>query len=234
MHTEQLPFFVGGGGGPNRIQNSFPLVTSLHKAKDNFSKKSEPPYILFVKRQTYCTFLSLSQHNWGGKKSVFRGVKAGSLMAPTILWATSRMQLCTHFHGYQTTQSASISTFPGGCTCPAKEQQCNLLINVLLWNSIGVSGQSTLYYLNWVCVAQSRRVRADITSGVEGPRERDLPAAAAAARSSLLSVPITGASVPTKINSVVQLSVQPLPLPELLPSSPAVTNPHKITTWNKG
>lgn len=144
-------------------------------------------------------------------------------MAPTILWATSRMQLCTHF---QTTQSASINTFPGGCTCPAKEQQWNLLINILPGNSIGVTDRSTLYYLNWVCVAQSRRVRADITSSVEGPRERDLPAAAAAARSSLLSVPITGASVPTKINSVVQLSVHPLPLPELLPSSPAGRNPH--------
>lgn len=63
-------------------------------------------------------------------------------------------------------------------------------------------------------------MRAVITSSREGPQESDLPAAAAAARSSLLSAPITGASVPTKTNSVVQPSEQPLPLPELLPSSP--------------
>lgn len=66
-------------------------------------------------------------------------------------------------------------------------------------------------------------MRATIISSREGPRASVLPAAAAAARSSLLSAPITGASVPTKTNSVVQPSEQPLPLPELLPSSPAAT-----------
>lgn len=81
--------------------------------------------------------------------------------------------------------------------------------------------RATLYYLHWVCIAQSGSVRATVSSSTEGPQETDLPAAAA--RSSLLSAPITGASVPTKINSVVQPSEQPLPLPELLPSSPAAT-----------
>lgn len=71
-------------------------------------------------------------------------------------------------------------------------------------------------------------MRATITSSREGPRESDLPAAAAAACSSLLSAPITGASVPTKTNSVVQPSEQPLPLPELLPSSPAARKSHQI------
>lgn len=62
---------------------------------------------------------------------------------------------------------------------------------------------------------------------MEGLQEIDLPAAAA--RSSLLSAPITGASVPTKINSVVQPSEQPLPLPELLPSSPGATQIRNYT-----
>lgn len=70
-------------------------------------------------------------------------------------------------------------------------------------------------------------MRATITSNRDGPQEREFPAAAAAARSSLLSAPITGASVPTKTNSVVQPSEQPLPLPELLPSSPEATKSHK-------
>lgn len=92
-------------------------------------------------------------------------------------------------------------------------------------NSIKVSDQATFrYYLHLVCNAQSGSVRAAITSSRDGLQKSDLPAAAA--RSSLLSAPTTGASVPTKTNSVVQPSEQPLPLPELLPSSPAGTKPH--------
>lgn len=70
---------------------------------------------------------------------------------------------------------------------------------------------------------------AAINSSREGPTEHDLPAAAAA-RSSPLSAPITEASVPTKTYSVVQPSEQPLPLPEALPSSPAMdkTESHKL------
>lgn len=83
-----------------------------------------------------------------------------------------------------------------------------------------------MYYLHRVWVAQSGSATAAITSSREGPQESDLPAAAA--RSSLLSAPITGASVPTKTNSVVQPSEQPLPLPELLPSSPAATKSHAL------
>lgn len=94
-------------------------------------------------------------------------------------------------------------------------------------DSIEVSDQATLvYYLHRVCTAHSGSVRATITSSREGPWVNDFPAAAA--RSSLLSAPITGASDPTKTYSVVQPSEQPLPLPELLPSSPAATNSHKL------
>lgn len=106
-----------------------------------------------------------------------------------------------------------------------------LAVKHTVCNSIQVSDEATLvYYLHRVCIAQSGRVRAAITSSREGPWESDLPAAAAAARSSLLSAPITGASVPTNTNSVVQPSEQPLPLPELLPSSPGATKSHKLNS----
>lgn len=146
-------------------------------------------------------------------------------MAPSILWGTSRMQHCTHFQSYYTvSHSRQVSRrFYMSSEGTAVERAVKHTVR----NSIKVSDPATLmYYLHLVCHAQSGSVRAAITSSRDGPREKDLPAAAA--RSSLLSAPTTGASVPTKTNSVVQPSEQPLPLPELLPSSPAGTKPHKL------
>lgn len=101
-------------------------------------------------------------------------------------------------------------------------------------NSVNVSDQaSPVYYLPWFRMARSGSGSAAITSSREGPRDSDLPAATAA-RSSLLSAPITGASVPTWTNSVVQPSEQPLPLPEVLPSSPADTFQPNIRVLSLG
>lgn len=100
-----------------------------------------------------------------------------------------------------------------------------LAVKRTVCDSINVSDRPTsLYYLHWVFSAKSGSVRATITRSGEG----DLPAAPAAVRSSLLSAPITGASVPTKTNSVVQPSEHPLPLPEPLPSSPAAMKSHQL------
>lgn len=155
-------------------------------------------------------------------------VKAGSVMAPSILWGTSRMQHCTHFQSYLTvSHSQQVS---GKFYMSSEGTAVELAVTHTVSNSIKVSDRITLiYYLHWVWVAQSGSAVAAITSSKEGPQESDLPAAAA--RSSLLSAPITGASVPTKTNSVVQPSVQPLPLPELLPSSPEKS--HKLNVHNK-
>lgn len=42
----------------------------------------------------------------------------------------------TALTSYYTTQSAILDRFPGGSTCPVREQQYNLLLNILLCNSI--------------------------------------------------------------------------------------------------
>lgn len=64
-------------------------------------------------------------------------------------------------------------------------------------NSVNVSDQARpVYYLPWFRTARSGSGSAAITSSREGPRDSDWPAATAA-RSSLLSAPMTGASVPT-------------------------------------
>lgn len=137
------------------------------------------------------------------------------------------MLRCTHFLFYHTT----ISHSPQVSRRSSEGTAVELAVKHTVCNSRQVSDQATLvYYLHWVCIAPSGSVRAATTSTREGPLEKDFPAAAAAAaaRSSLLSAPITGASVPTKTNSVVQPSEQPLPLPEVLPSSPAATKSQKL------
>ena len=84
------------------------------------------------------------------------------------------------------------------------------------------------YYLHCLCHARSVRAREAARSSRDAPWVCPLPAAAA--RSSLLSAPTTGASVPTKTNSVVQPSVHPLPLAEPLPSSPAESH-RQMPRW---
>lgn len=108
----------------------------------------------------------------------------------------SRMQHCTHFQPYRTAGHSLrvFRTFYMSSWGTAVE----LAFKHTVHNSINVSYYSTpVYYLRWVCNAKSESVRATITSGRESPQESDFPAAATAARSSLLSTPITGASVPT-------------------------------------
>lgn len=144
-------------------------------------------------------------------------------MAASILSGMSRMQQCAQF---QTYHSESLSGQVSRRSSEGTAVECAVKHTVR--SSIKVRNQATLmYYLHRGCNTQSDTRRAASSSSRDGPWERDLPAAAA--RSSLLSAPITGASVPTKTNSVVQPSEQPLPLPELLLSSPAARGAHKCS-----
>lgn len=157
------------------------------------------------------------------KKKFYMFAEFGSVMAPSILWETRRTQHSTQVHSYHT-----VSCFYHVSRMFYKPSEGTAL-ELAVWHTVCHSIQKSqwsghmcvLYYLHWVCITASGSVRESTTSSREGPQDSGLPAAAAAARSLLLSAAITGASVPIKTISVVQPSEQPLPLPELLPSSPA-------------
>lgn len=67
----------------------------------------------------------------------FRDVKAGSVMAPSILWRTSRMQHCTHFQSYLTvSHSQQIS---GKFYMSSEGTAVELAVKHTVSNSIKVS-----------------------------------------------------------------------------------------------
>lgn len=190
-HTQRLSFSTGGGGAKKdktsvalfsrlhrqknflnlafNLQNRMFVFRTLQRLRDNFSKSTCLYFSIDMKA---CSVVG-AEHSLGGRSRAWHcmGIQSYRNAWLAILWDVLHVQC------------GSSSGLP--------------LLKRTARNSVNVSDQAPpVYYLPWFHMARSGSGSAAITVSMEGPRDSDLPAATAA-RSSLLSAPITGASVPT-------------------------------------